>query len=56
MIEDYIERGSGHTIILLHSKAARNKQWTKLIEFLCEDYHLVAPNLFGYGATDAWCN
>ena len=56
MIVDYIERGSGHTVILLHSTAAGNKQWTKLIEFLCEDYHLVAPNLFGYGATDAWCN
>ena len=56
MIVDYTERGSGHTVILLHSTAAGNKQWKKLIEFLYEDYHLVAPNLFGYGATDAWCS
>jgi len=51
---DYIEKGKGQTVILLHSTAAGNKQWKKLIELLCEDYHLIAPNLFGYGETVAW--
>ena len=51
---DYIEKGSGHTVILIHSTAAGNRQWRKLIELLSEDYHLIAPNLFGYGGTDSW--
>jgi len=51
---DYIEKGSGQTVILLHSTAAGNRQWKKLIELLSEDYHLIAPNLFGYGETDSW--
>ena len=51
---DYIEKGRGHTVILLHSTAAGNRQWKKLIELLSEDYHLIAPNLFGYGETDSW--
>ena len=51
---DYIEKGKGQKVILLHSTAAGNKQWKKLIEFLGEDYHSIAPNLFGYGETVAW--
>ena len=31
---DYIERGEGNTVILLHSTAAGNKQWRKLIDTL----------------------
>ncbi len=51
---EYIEKGSGHRVILLHSTVATNKQWKKLIELLSDDYNLVAPNLYGYGKTDSW--
>ena len=49
---EYVEKGSGHKVILLHSTAATNRQWKKLIELLHSDYNLIAPNLFGYGGTD----
>ena len=51
---DYIEKGQGEAILLLHSTAAGNKQWRKLIEILSSNYHVIAPNLYGYGATSAW--
>ena len=51
---EYIEKGSGHRVILLHSTVATNRQWKKLIELLSTDYNLVAPNLFGYGGTESW--
>ncbi len=51
---EYVEKGSGHKVILLHSTAATNRQWKKLIELLRSDYNLIAPNLFGYGRTDRW--
>ena len=51
---DYIEKGEGQTVILLHFAAAGNRQWRHLIDFLCDDHHLIAPNLYGYGATDKW--
>ena len=54
MSVDYIEQGKGQTVILLHSTAAGNRQWKKLIELLSDDYRVIAPNLFGYGATDKW--
>ena len=51
---DYIEKGQGEPVLLLHSTAAGNKQWRKLIEILSSNYHVIAPNLYGYGATSAW--
>lgn len=53
---DYIEKGTGKTVILIHSSGAGNKQWRSLMDFLSDDYHLIAPNLFGYGATNEWIN
>ena len=51
---EYVEKGSGHRVVLLHSTAATNRQWKKLIELLSSDYNLIAPNLLGYGETDCW--
>ncbi len=51
---DYLEQGEGETIILLHSTAAGNKQWRKLIDTLSPKFRVVAPNLYGYGNTTAW--
>ena len=35
---DYIEKGQGEPVLLLHSTAAGNKQWRKLIEILSSNY------------------
>ena len=51
---DYIEKGQGETVLLLHSTAAGNKQWRKLIELLSSSYRVLAPNLYGYGGTPSW--
>ena len=51
---DFIEQGEGETVILLHSTAAGNKQWRKLIDTLSPKFRVVAPNLYGYGNTTAW--
>ena len=51
---DYLEHGEGKTVILLHSTAAGNKQWRKLIDTLSPKFRVVAPNLYGYGNTTAW--
>lgn len=51
---DFIEQGEGKTVILLHSTAAGNKQWRKLIDTLSPKFRVVAPNLYGYGNTTAW--
>ena len=51
---DYIEKGRGEIVLLLHSTAAGNKQWRKLIELLSSSYRVLAPNLYGYGSTSAW--
>jgi len=51
---DYLEQGEGDTVILLHSTAAGNKQWRKLIDTLSPKFRVVAPNLYGYGNTTAW--
>jgi pimeloyl-ACP methyl ester carboxylesterase len=51
---DYAEAGSGPTVLLLHSSAAGNRQWRKLMDELAGRYRLIAINLFGYGATSKW--
>ena len=51
---DYIEQGSGEAVFLLHSTAAGNKQWRKLIDELSPYFKVIAPNLIGYGSTPHW--
>ena len=51
---DFIEAGSGETVILIHSTVAGAKQWRSLMEALASDFHVIAINLYGYGATPAW--
>ena len=36
---DYIEKGQGETVLLLHSTAAGNKQWRKPVSYT----HLTLP-------------
>lgn len=51
---DYLEEGSGDTVVLVHSSVSGNRQWLALIDALKDRYRVVAPNLFGYGETTAW--
>ena len=51
---DYIEEVKGETVLLLHSTAAGNKQWKKLIAELSLSFKVIAPNLFGYETTPEW--
>jgi pimeloyl-ACP methyl ester carboxylesterase len=51
---DYVEAGTGPTVLLLHSSAAGNRQWRKLMDERAAKNRLIAVNLFGYGATSPW--
>ena len=51
---DDLEQGGGDAVFLLHSTAAGNKQWRKLIEELSPYLKLIEPNLIGYGSTPHW--
>lgn len=53
---DFIEAGSGPKVILIHSSVAGARQWGSLMSALSVEFHLIAINLFGYGATDTWPN
>ena len=51
---DFIEAGSGPRVILVHSSVAGARQWGSLMNALSDTFHLIAINLYGYGATPAW--
>lgn len=51
---DYLEEGSGETVLLIHSSVSGNRQWRALMDELKERYRVLAPNLYGYGETSPW--
>jgi pimeloyl-ACP methyl ester carboxylesterase len=51
---EYIEKGSGPPVVLLHSTGASSAQWRALVERLSARFHVLAPDLYGYGATTGW--
>ncbi len=53
-IADYLEKGDGPTVVLIHSSVAGAGQWRRLMDYLSDEFHLIAVNLYGYGGTDAW--
>jgi pimeloyl-ACP methyl ester carboxylesterase len=48
------EAGRGETVVLLHSSASSSAQWRSLMEILGTSYHVVAPDLHGYGDSGPW--
>jgi pimeloyl-ACP methyl ester carboxylesterase len=42
------------TVLLLHSGGFTSRQWRKLAEALAPRYHVLAPDLIGYGAAEPW--
>ncbi len=45
----YLEGGKGPTIVLLHGYTANKDNWLKLAPYLTKDYHVVIPDIPGYG-------
>jgi pimeloyl-ACP methyl ester carboxylesterase len=51
---EYFEQGSGQPVVLLHSSGASGAQWRALADRLSPRYRVIAPDLYGYGATASW--
>ena len=51
---EYLEQGRGELVVLLHSSASSGAQWRALAERLNGRYRVIAPDLYGYGATAPW--
>lgn len=49
----YLEGGRGETVVLVHGFAANKETWLLTAARLSRSYHLVIPDLPGYGAADA---
>ncbi len=45
----YLEGGKGPTILLLHGFTGSKDNWTRFALYLTKDYHLVIPDIPGYG-------
>lgn len=51
---DYIDAGSGPSVLLVPSTASGNRQWRALIETGGDRFRFLAMNMFGYGDTSPW--
>ena len=51
---NFREAGQGEGVVLLHSAGSGSGQWKRLMERLADRYHVLAPDLFGYGGTGHW--
>jgi abhydrolase domain-containing protein 6 len=45
----YLEGGKGQTILLIHGFAANKDTWILLAKYLTNDYHVVIPDIPGFG-------
>lgn len=50
----FTETGTGEPAILLHSSASSKAQWRSLTKALSSRFRVLAPDLYGYGDSDAW--
>jgi pimeloyl-ACP methyl ester carboxylesterase len=50
----YDDAGSGAPVILLHCSSSTRGQWRALGETLAADFHVMAPDLLGYGDSGKW--
>ena len=50
----YFEVGGGETAVLLHSSAGSGAQWRSLSTQLADRFAVLAPDLYGYGASEPW--
>lgn len=45
----YLEGGKGQAVLLLHGFAGNKYLWTRFARHLADDYHLVIPDIAGFG-------
>lgn len=50
---EFLDVGEGRTTVLLHCSASGAHQWQALVSELQDTRRIIAPNLLGYGRTDA---
>lgn len=50
----YGETGAGAPVVLVHSSACTGGQWRPLAVRLDAGFHMLTPDLYGYGATADW--
>lgn len=48
------ETGAGEPVVMLHGSASSKAQWWAAFNTLANDYHVIAPDLHGYGETGSW--
>lgn len=49
----YLETGhSKSTVVLVHGLGASAERWTRAIPYLSKEYHLIIPDLIGFGYSD----
>ena len=45
----YLEGGSGEPLVLIHGFGANKDNWTRIGKFLTPHFHVIAPDLTGFG-------
>jgi pimeloyl-ACP methyl ester carboxylesterase len=50
----YLDQGAGVPLVFLHAGGSSSKQWAKTASFLSDGFRIIAPDLWGFGGTDAW--
>ena len=51
---EYREFGLGEPVVLLHGSGSSGAQWRALAQQLGTRYHVIVPDLYGYGGTAHW--
>lgn len=49
-----LRKGQGEPVVLLHCSSSSSAQWRQLVDRLADRFEVHAPDLIGYGETDAW--
>jgi lipase len=50
----YVEQGIGEPLVMLHAGGSSGRQWLRSAAILQSEFRVVAPDLWGFGQTDAW--
>jgi pimeloyl-ACP methyl ester carboxylesterase len=50
----YRKAGAGEPILLLHCSSGSSATWLPVMNYLAQDYHVLAPDLLGYGRCAPW--
>lgn len=47
----YVDEGTGSAVLFVHGLLGSHQNWTRLISDLSADHRIIAPDLFGHGAS-----